>query len=140
MEQLLVQADNLNREAALLSNTLHTFRDDDLQAVRPVINQVIQKREAWKRVRAKIEYFQKTGKFPDEVPEQKQVSSIHSGTISELKLEVNRLSNIISKTKRKLELTPDHKKAEQWQEDMAKLEATKTEIKTKIIELTYATT
>lgn len=140
MEQLLVQADNLNREAALLSNTLHTFRDDDLAGVKPVVNQIIQKRDAWKKVRAKIEYFEKTGKIPDQAPEQQAASSVNSGTISELKLEVHRINNIISKTKRKLELTPNHKKAEQWQEDIAKLEATKTELKTKIIELTYATT
>ena len=125
-----------------MSNTLHQFRDDDLAGVRPVIEKIVTARDAWKKVRAKIEYFDKTGRLPQE---QKPVvsklsSSLSEASISELKLEIARLNTNISKARKKLELTPDHKKAELWQQDLLKMEAIKAEYKTKIIEMTYATT
>lgn len=140
MEQLLVQADNLHKEAALLSNTLHQFADAEIDRVKPVVAQILGKREEWKRVKAKIEYFKKTGKLPEESPvvDKPTISSQDSAAIAELKIEVGRIIEWLSKAKKKLELKPDHKKAELWREEMAKNEALRDELRNKIVELKYA--
>ncbi|CAG4992122.1 hypothetical protein DYBT9275_00898 [Dyadobacter sp. CECT 9275] len=123
-----------------MSNTLHQFQDDDLAGVRPVIEKIVTARDAWKKVRAKIEYFDKTGRLPEIKKPAVVSNTADTASISELKLEIARLNTNISKARKKLELTPDHKKAELWQQDLLKMEAIKAEYKTKIIEMTYATT
>jgi hypothetical protein len=140
MEQLLVQADNLHKEAALLSNTLHQFADADIDKVKPVVAQILAKRQEWKRVKAKIDYFKKTGKMPEEAPAKDPVAgnSMDTPAIAELKVELGRIIEWISKTKKKLELKPDHKKAEQWREAVAKNEAMRNELRNTIVELRYA--
>lgn len=140
MEQLLVKADGLHREAALLSNTLHQYADADVEGAKTAVDKILSLRNEWRSIRAKIEYLEKTGKLPEDTRAEAAASTnaVDSGTISELKLEVQRINTNISKHKKKLEINPDHKKAEQWKEDMAKMEAMKIELRTKIIELTYA--
>lgn len=126
-------------EAALLSNTLHQYRDDDVDGVRPVISKILTTRQEWTRVRKDIEYFDKTGKLP----EAKAASSVFSPItnapgLAELKVELGRLNTNISKYQKKLATNPEHKKAENWKEDLAKMEALKTELKQNIVNLTYA--
>ncbi|WP_254561781.1 hypothetical protein [Dyadobacter diqingensis] len=126
-------------EAALLSNTLHEFRDDDIEGVRPVIAQIDAKRREWSQVLKTIDYFDKTGTLPKQQPDQSIMASIEKKEgVAELQLEINRLSVNISKYTKKLETTPEHKKAEQWREDLAKMEAMKNELRKDIINLNYA--
>tara|TARA_R110002124_G_scaffold283190_1_gene458842 strand:- start:260 stop:649 length:390 start_codon:yes stop_codon:yes gene_type:complete len=128
-------------EAALLSNTLHEFQDNDIEGVKPVIAKIDETRKQWRQVLRTMEYFDKTGTLPEVKPEQSLFTPLETKAgVAELQLELNRLGVNISKYNRKLELTPDHKKAEQWREDLAKMEALKTELKQQIVNLTYAST
>ncbi|GAB2798828.1 hypothetical protein GCM10027275_50610 [Rhabdobacter roseus] len=133
-----MQADGLHRAAALLSNTLHEYRPDDVAGVKPVIEQILAKREEWKRVMLQVEHVKKTGKLPD--PVQVPSSVPPANGLAELKLELARINVNISKTKKKLEQNPEHKKAQHWAADLDKLEALKDDLKTQIVALTYATT
>jgi hypothetical protein len=141
MEQLLMRANGLHMEAALLSNTLHEFRDDDIDGARSVIGHIAQKRKEWKQVRQTIDFFQKTGKLPEQKAETSiLVPSENKPGVAELKLELSRLNVNISKYQKKINDQPDHKKMEVWKEDLAKMEALKFELKQNIVNLTYAAT
>lgn len=134
-----MRADGLHREAALLSNSLHEYRDDDVAGVKPVIDRILAVRAEWKAAMLTVEYFKKTGQLPPAkatAPEQVPMAP----GVAEVKLELQRLNVNISKTRKKLELSPDHKKAEQWAADLDKMEAMKDGLRTKIVDLTYATT
>ncbi len=137
-----MQANDLHREVALLSNTLAEYADADVEGVRPVIAKIVQTREQWRQVIKKINYYKKTGRaVEDDLPKQVIAANPENmGRISEMKVELALLNTNISKTKRKLETTPEHKKAQHWTEDLAKMEALKIELKTQITQLTYATT
>lgn len=134
-----MRADGLHREAALFSNSLHEFREDDVAGVKPVIAKILATREEWKKVMLSIEYVKKTGQLPPEKPAAAQQAPMPAG-LAEVKLELQRLNVNISKTKSKLELNPDHKKAEQWAADLDRMAAMKDGLKTQIVDLTYATT
>ena len=139
MEQLLMRANALHMEAALLSNTLHEFRDDDIEGVRPVIAQIEQARAEWSEVRRTIDYYQKTGTLPSQKSEQPLLTPTENAPgVAELKVELTRLNVNITKYAGKLKANPDHKKAEQWAEDLGKMQALKEEIKQNIVNLTYA--
>jgi len=128
-------------EAALLSNTLHEYRDDDVEGVRPVIAKIDSIRQQWREVMKTIQYFDKTGTLPEPKTEQSIFTPLATKAgVAELQLELNRINVNISKHTRKLELTPDHRKAEQWLEDLAKLEALKLELRQNITTLNYAST
>lgn len=134
-----MQANRLHLEAALLSNTLHQYADDDLEGVLPVISKIGSVRSEWKNVKKSIQYFDKTGKLPEEQPESSIFTRAENAPgLAELKVELNRLNVNISKYSKKLETFPDHKKIEQWREDLAKMEALKFELKQDIANLTYA--
>ena len=128
-------------EAAFFSNQLHEFADNDIEGVKPIMDQIDSKRAEWTQVCKTIEYFDRTGTLPEVRPEHDILSPKESlPGVAEVKVELGRLAVNISKYRRKLELTPDHKKAEQWREDLAKMEALKFELNQKIVNLTYATT
>lgn len=133
-----MEANGLHREAALLSNTLHTFRDEDVEGVRPVIAEILRKREAWKKVIGKIEHFNKFGKFPEE----KAPVQVETGIVglADLKVQLQLLNVNISKYSKKLDQSPNHSKAEQWREELAKMGALKMELKQQIVLKRHETT
>lgn len=138
-----MQADGLHREAALLSNTLHEFADDQVTERKVVVDQILSIRSEWKQIMKTIEYFDKTGQLPA-APAERPVASGKPGNttgpdVAVLKVELSRMNVNISKYQKKLLNNPNHKKAEQWQEDLAKMEAMKLEIKQNIVALTYET-
>lgn len=138
-EQLLAQANRLHMEAALLSNTLHEYRDDDVEGVRPVIAKITDIRAQWTNVKKSIAYFDKTGQLPPADPEPKANQDPENiAGLAELKVELSKLSTNIWKYQQKIELTPEHKKVERWKEELAKMEALKIELKENIVKLTYA--
>lgn len=136
-----MQADGFHREAALLSNTLHEFADADVAGRKPVVDRILAIRSEWKKCMKAIDYFDKTGTMPA-APAQRAASpgNTNAPGVAELKVELSRMNVNISKYQKKLADAPDHKKAEQWQEDLAKMEAMKWEIKQNIVKLTYETT
>lgn len=128
-----MEANSLHREAALLSNTLHTFREDDVKGVTPVITQILQKREAWKKVVGRIDHFTKFGKLPEEKPQLETAETPSDSSLSDLRVKLQLLNVNISKYEKKLLQTPNHSKAEQWQEELAKMGALKLELKQQIV-------
>lgn len=136
-----MRANGLHMEVALLSNTLHEYRDEDIEGVKPVISKIESKRKEWSDVRKTIGFYQKTGRLP-EVKAEESISTPRGSApgVAELQVELNRLNVNISKYTKKLENTPDHKKAEQWSEDLGKMQALKLELKQNIVKLTYETT
>lgn len=134
-----MQANRLHLEAALLSNTLHEYRDDDIDGVKPVISKIVAIREEWTQVRKTMDYFDKTGELPPVQATRSALDPIASTPeLAELRVELARLNSNISKYQRKIETTPEHKKVDQWKEDLAKMEALKGELKQKIVNLQYA--
>lgn len=135
-----MEANGLHREAALLSNTLHTFRDDDVKGVKPVIDEILRKREAWKKVVGKMNHFTKFGKLPEEKQDPVTVETPSGSSLSDLRVKLQLLNVNISKYSKKLEQTPDHSKAEQWREELAKMGALKMELKQQIVLKRHETT
>lgn len=126
-------------EAALLSNTLHEYRDDDVDGARSVIQEITAKRQEWTHVMKDIEYFDKTGKLPESQPTQDVFTPLPgSPELAQLRVELARLNSNISKYQKKVSDNPEHKKIEKWKEDLAKMEALKLELKQNIVKLHYA--
>ncbi len=131
-------AEGLHREAALLSNELHTFRDEDVEGVKPVIEKIIAKRTEWKTVMLQLKHYQETGKFPEE--DKPKPTQEHSDSYARLKVELQLLNQNISNRKKKIRDNPEHRKVEDWTAELAMLEAQKMELKTQLVSQKYATT
>ena len=134
-----MQANRLHMEAALLSNRLHEYRDDDFEGARSVVGQILSVRKKWTIAQKTIEYFDKTGKLPETKSEQDILIPL-PGTpqLAEQRVELARLNSNICKYQKKIADNPEHKKIDLWREDLAKMEALKAELKDKIVTLTYA--
>ncbi|AXE21186.1 hypothetical protein DR864_27330 [Runella rosea] len=133
-----MQADRLHQEAALLSNELHTFRDDDVAGVKPIIEKILDLRKGWKAIRLRVEHFQKFGRFPEAQP--KKISPEVSGSEAELRVELQRINVNIVKYTKKLADNPDHKKASAWEEELARMKAHKMDLQAQITRIKYETT
>ncbi|WP_090156686.1 hypothetical protein [Dyadobacter soli] len=126
-------------EAALLSNTLHEYRDDDIDGANAVVAQILSIRSQWTVTHKTIEYFDKTGKLPEPKPEQDLLAPLPgSAEVAEQRVELARLNSNICKYQKKITDNPEHKKVDLWREQLAKMEALKQELKDKIVTLTYA--
>lgn len=138
-----MEANGLHREAALLSNSLHTFRDEDVAGVKPVIAEILHKREAWKKVVGKMVHFKKFGTLPVESRRTAPSETVSMGGdmgLADLKVQLQLLNVNISKYAKKLEQTPNHTKAEMWREELAKMGALKMELKQQIVLKRHETT
>ena len=137
----MLQAEKLHREVALLSNSLHTFSDNDIAGVKPIIEKILLKRNEWKEVRIKIEYVERFGKLPDTQTDSDADSRTENSelTEAELKVEVQKLNMSICYYDKNVRLNPDHKKAEAWKEELTKLQAIKANYTNMLIEKKYAT-
>lgn len=113
----MLKADDLHRQAALLSNTLANFDDKDVVGRKPVVDKIIAIREEWKDVRYEIETGQHRRKQPDEKP----TAPTTGLSESEIKVELTRIRTNISKNRDKLAERPDHKNAAEWQADLDRL-------------------
>ncbi|WP_266364149.1 hypothetical protein [Tellurirhabdus rosea] len=133
----MLQANRLHREAALLSNSLHTYPDEETEAVKPVVDQILAKREEWKEVRRQIDYIDEFGKLPEPKPE-KPTTAATDLTEGEIKAELQLTMVKISQNKKKLRDRPDHAKAPEWESEIARLEAIKREYNEQLIRLKYA--
>ncbi|UHG90130.1 hypothetical protein [Spirosoma oryzicola] len=132
-EQLMLKAEDLHRRAALLSNTLADFADDDVAGRLPVVKQIMQLREEWKDVRFEIETGQQRRKLPEPKP-----TTIPLGmSEAEIKVELARTRTGISKNKQKLEEQPDHKKADVWQAELDRLIGLREALEAELGELKY---
>ncbi|MDR6195911.1 hypothetical protein [Siphonobacter sp. SORGH_AS_0500] len=138
----MVQADGLHREAAFLSNQLHTFRPEDVEGVMPLIQKIIEKRAEWKEVRLKHEHLKKFGEMPPEEAPKPTISQTveTSGSLADLQVSLSRLNVNISKYSKKLEDNPDHKKAAFWTAELDKMNALKRELQQQIVAAKYART
>lgn len=134
----MMQAESLHREAAFLSNKLHTFADDDIEGVKPVIDSIRQKRNEWKEVRIKLAYFQKSGKLP--TPEQEERSKGNVAKEGELRYELQLLNTAIWKLEQKIAIKPDSLKSADWEQKLSKSRIRKEEINQELIRIRYATT
>lgn len=123
-----------------MSNELHTFRADDLEGVKPVIEKILEKRDAWKEAQKKIQHLKKFGELPAEEAPRASVSDCVStdGSLSELQVTLSKLNVNISKYRKKLDDTPNHKKAQFWAVELEKMEALKKELQQKIVNAKYA--
>jgi septal ring factor EnvC (AmiA/AmiB activator) len=111
--------------------------------VLPVIQQIQETRRQWKTIVEKVNFFQKFGRLPEEKPTRAKAAAggaTDGRSLAELRLEDKQLTTNISKYRAKLAERPDHKKAEAWSEDLAKMAAWQRELRERITDLTYATT
>lgn len=130
----MMQAESLHREAALLSNELHTFRDEDIEGVKPVIQKIISKRKEWKEQILKVQQYVETGKLPE--TQSKQTSD---ASVAQLKVELQLLNQNISNRKKKIRDNPQHPKVENWTAELALLEAHKVDLKKQLTDKKYET-
>ncbi|GAB3754033.1 hypothetical protein [Spirosoma pomorum] len=113
----MIQAEDLHRRAALLSNTLADFDDDDVDGRKPVVNEILSLREQWKDVRYEIETGQKRREEKPAKP-----TTIELGmSEAEIKVELAKTRVNVTKNKQKLEENPDHKNAATWQAEYDRL-------------------
>ncbi|PQA59176.1 hypothetical protein [Siphonobacter curvatus] len=135
----MVQAEALHREAAILSNTLHTYPAEAVEAVKPVIQAIIDKRMAWKQVRQKAEYLKKFGELPPEAEQKPGVTELVAvdSSLAELQVQLQRLNVNITKYEKKVKDQPEHKKAGNWAADLDKMRALKRELQQKIVNQKY---
>ena len=131
----MLKADDLHRKAALLSNTLADFADEDVPGRKAVVDQILEVREQWKDVRYEIETNQQRRKLPQPKP----TSTTTGLTDSEIKVELQRIRVNISKMKDKLEERPDHKKASEWLADLDRLIGLREAYEAELTDRKYAT-
>lgn len=134
----MLKAEDLHRKAALLSNTLADFDDDDLPGRKVVVDQILTIREEWKDVRYEIETGQPRRKLPEAPPVVKPTTISTGLTDSEIKVELQRIRVTISKLKDKLEERPDHKKANEWQADLDRLTGLRDAYEAELTDRKYA--
>lgn len=129
----MLKAETLHREAALLSNTLADFTDDDVAGRQPVVERIIELREQWKDVRFEVETGQKRRKEAVSKP-----TSVPLGmTEAELRVELQKIRVNISKYQGKIAERPDHKKAGEWQAELDRLVGLRDAYDDQLIELKY---
>lgn len=133
----MMEAESLHREAAFLSNKLHTFDDNDVEGVKPIIDQIREKRNQWKERRIKIAHYEKFGKLPEENVSKATGNTQKEG---ELRHELQLLNTAIWKLEQKIAEKPESKKASEWVEKLAKSNLRKKEITQDLIRLRYETT
>jgi len=115
----MLESEELHRQAALLSNTLADFDDNDVEGRKPVVEQILAIRELWKDAR----YELATGtKRREEKPVKPTMASQGLGA-AEIKLEIQKTRVNISKYTTKLEEKPEHKLAASWSQELARLKA-----------------
>lgn len=132
----MIEAERLNREAALLSNTLDDFADDDVDGRKPVVEKILKIREQWGWVRYEIK---KGERHPDSIKKEEKPQTIENGQSElELKDELRRVRVNHSKYKSKIESNPEHKKIEAWKIEYERLDAIKTALEAEIIRLDHA--
>ncbi|MVM37279.1 hypothetical protein GO730_05890 [Spirosoma sp. HMF3257] len=132
-EQLMLEAEGLHHEAALLSNKLADFADNDVEGRRPLVEQILAIREAWKDVRYELQ----TGQKRREEKEAKPSTASQGLHPAEAKLELQKTRVNISKYEKKLREQPDHAKANIWQSELARLMAIKEEYEDELRTQTY---
>ncbi|UHG93366.1 hypothetical protein [Spirosoma oryzicola] len=117
----MLEAERLNSKAALLSNTLADFADDDVAGRLKVVEQLEEIRELWKDA----QYELKTGKQRREPKATKPTQPKEGLSEAEIKLELSRIRTNISKNQTKLAERPDHKNAFEWQAELDRLQSLK---------------
>lgn len=132
----MMEAERLHREAALFSNELHTFRDEDIEGVKPLIDKIISKRKEWKSQMLKVKQYMETGKLPEEAVEE---AVANSPALAQLKVDLQLLNQNISNRKKKIRDNPEHAKVESWMTELAMLEAHKADLKKQIVTKKYET-
>ncbi|MEA5259444.1 hypothetical protein VB264_16715 [Arcicella aquatica] len=133
----MMEAETLHRDAALLSNKLHTFDDNDVDGVKPIIDQIREKRNQWKERRIKIAHYEKFGKLPEENVSKATGNPQKEG---ELRHELQLLNTAIWKLDQKIAEKPESSKVGEWSEKLAKSKLRKEEINQELIRLRYETT
>ncbi|OIN55493.1 hypothetical protein BLX24_30050 [Arsenicibacter rosenii] len=136
-----MEAERLHREAALLSNTLADFAENDVAGRKAVVDQIIDLRERWKDVRYQIDHGQprQSNRYVP-VNRPPKPTEIRTGmTEAEIRSELSKTRVNISKYKAKLADNPDSVKTEKWEQELARLEAIREQYDTELIRLTYET-
>jgi predicted FMN-binding regulatory protein PaiB len=129
----MIQAEDLHRRAALLSNTLADFDDDDVDGRKPVVDEILSLREQWKDVRYEIETGQQRRPEKPAKP-----TTIELGlSEAEIKVELASTRVKISQNKQKLEEKPDHKNAATWQAEYERLVALRDAYEVELAGLKY---
>ncbi|MVM36121.1 hypothetical protein GO755_39280 [Spirosoma sp. HMF4905] len=129
----MVLAEGLHREAALLSNTLADFDDNDVAGRKPVVEQILAIRERWKDARHEAA----TGQKRREEKEAKPTMASQGLQAAEIKLEIQKTRVNIYKTQTKLEERPEHKNATAWKQELARLQAILEQYKDELRLLSY---
>jgi len=132
-----MRAESLHKEVALLSNTLSDFSEEDVEGRKNIVDAILELREAWKDVRFELE----NGK-PRRAPlerDQKPTEARLGMSEAEVKVELQKNRVNISKNRKKIEDSPEHKNRPTWEADLARLEAINNEYETELIRLKYET-
>lgn len=133
----MMEADRLHREAALLSNSLADFADDDVAGRKVVVDQIIDLRERWKDARYKLDHGQDRRKQRDDA---RKPTEIRMGmSEAEIRLELGKTRVNISKYRAKLDEKPTHSKRVSWDQELGRLMAIKELYETELIRLNYET-
>ena len=132
-----MQADRLHKEAALLSNSLSDYAENDVEGRKSVIDAILELRENWKDARHELE----TGQIrrPPLNRDQKPTEARLGMSESEIKVELSKIRVNISKNRKKLEDKPEHKNRPTWEADLARLEAIREDYESELIRLKYET-
>ncbi len=129
----MVEAEQLHREAALLSNSLADFEDNDVEGRRPVVAKILELRERWKDARYEIQ----TGQVRRPARDPKPTMASQGLHAAEIKLEIQKTRVNISKYERKLADQPEHGKAATWSQELARLQHILEQYKDELRILSY---
>ncbi|WP_020603118.1 hypothetical protein [Spirosoma spitsbergense] len=132
-EQLILEAERLHKEAALLSNTLADFADNDVEGRRPVVEQILATRELWKDARHELA----TGQVRRPEKEAKPTTATSGLRSAEIKVELQKTRVNIYKYETKISERPDHAKAATWSQELARLKAIKEQYEDELRLLNY---
>ncbi len=134
----MLQAESLHREVALLSNDLHTYADNDVAGVKPVIDKIIATRLEWKDVQLKIKHFDEFGYLPEEKEKRVKAELGDDASEAEIQVELTKCQNLIRQKRYKIANQPDAANHQKWIDELAKEELREIDLKTQLIEIKYA--
>jgi hypothetical protein len=134
----MMEAERLHREVALLSNKLHTFADNDLDGIKPLIAEILSKREQWKKIRMKIKHFDEFGFFPEERQKDTRKELSECASEAEIQVQLNKCQILVRQLRHKIKNQPDATNHQRWKDDLAKEEMKEKLLQSQLLEYKYA--
>lgn len=129
LEKLIAERDQVSMKKGMLCNTLHTIQASE--NCPELVTSILQLRNAWKELNAKVKFVQQHGCLPEEPASPQEVKGLDESKLKSeyevkelwaLKEEIENCSSNLSKAKKRLSTSQDLSKQAHYQRKVVELE------------------